>query len=363
MKPTAKTLLGAAIALTVTASAFAEDRVVRVYNWSDYIAEDTIEKFEAQTGIEVTYDVFDSNEVLEAKVLSGQSGYDIVVPTSDYLARHIMAGAYQKLDKSKIPNWKNLDPVLLASLENYDPNNEYGVPYQWGTTGIGFNYGKIEEILGDDAPTDSWDLIFDPKYASQLAQCGIAILDSSGEVLPLVNRYLGLDPNSTSTKDYEAAAEKMAEIRPYITYFHSSRYISDLANGDICLAIGWSGDVFQAMARAEEAENGVEIGYYIPSEGTAMWSDMMAIPKDAKNVDEAHAFINFVLDAQIGADITNYVWYGSPNLASREFIDEEILEDPGVFPPEGTELFTFAVLPNKVTRVMTRVWTSIKSGQ
>jgi putrescine transport system substrate-binding protein len=363
MKPTAKTLLGAAIVLTVAVSALAEDRVVRVYNWSDYIADDTIEKFEAQTGIRVTYDVFDSNEVLEAKVLSGQSGYDVVVPTSDYLARHIMAGAYQKLDKSQIPNWKNLDKNLLETLSTYDPGNEYGVPYQWGTTGIGYNINKVEEILGEDAPTNSWDLLLDPKYASQLGQCGIALLDSAGEVLPLVLHYLGLDPNSTNTKDYEAAAAKMAEIRPYITYFHSSRYISDLANGDICLTVGYSGDVFQAMARAEEAENGVEIGYYIPSEGTALWSDMLAIPKDSKNVAEAHEFINFILDAQIGADITNYVWYGSPNMASREFIDAEILEDPGVYPPDGTELFSFKVLPNKVKRVMTRTWTSIKTGK
>ncbi|MBU2864583.1 polyamine ABC transporter substrate-binding protein [Reinekea marina] len=363
MKLMTKTLLGAAIVVTTATATLADDQIVRVYNWSDYIAEDTLEKFEAKTSIKVTYDVFDSNEVLEAKVLSGQSGYDIVVPTSDYLARHIKAGAYQKLDKSKIPNWGNLDKELLASLENYDPNNEYGVPWQWGTTGIGYNVAKIEEILGDDAPTDSWDLIFDPKYASKLEQCGISILDSSGEVLPLVLNYLGLDPNSLSTKDYQTAADKLLEIRPYITYFHSSRYISDLANGDICLSVGWSGDVFQAMARAEEADNGVEISYYIPKEGTAMWADMMAIPKDAKNVEEAHEFINFVLDAQIGADITNYVWYGSPNEAAKEFIDEEILNDPGVFPPQGTNLFTFAVLPNKVTRVMTRIWTSIKSGQ
>lgn len=361
MKAVMKPILGVAIATAVASASIADDRVVRVYNWSDYIAEDTLEKFEAETGIKVTYDVFDSNEVLEAKVLSGQSGYDVVVPTSDYLARHIKAGAYQKLDKSKIPNWDNLDKELLDRLQNYDPNNEYGVPYQWGTTGIGYNVALVEEILGEDAPTNSWDLFFKPEYVSKLSQCGVAVLDSAGEVLPLALSYLGLNPNSTDTKDYDAAGDLMKEIKPSVTYFHSSRYISDLANGDICLAIGWSGDVFQAMWRAEEAENDVEVAYYIPKEGTAMWSDMMAIPKDAPNADEAHEFINFILDAQIGADITNYVWYGSPNEAAKEFIDPEILDDPGVFPVEGTNLFTFEVLPQKTTRYMTRVWTSVKS--
>lgn len=361
MKTIAKSLMGAAIAVSVSGAAIADE--VRIYNWSDYIAEDTIDNFTKETGIKVTYDVFDSNEVLEAKVLSGQSGYDVVVPTSDYLARHIKAGAYQKLDKSKIPNWNNLDKDLLNALENYDPGNEYGVPYQWGTTGIGYNVAKVEAILGEDAPTDSWDLIFDPKYSSKLKECGISVLDSAGEVLPLVLHYLGLDPNSKSRGDYDKAEEKMLSIRDNIRYFHSSRYISDLANGDICVAIGWSGDVFQAAARAEEAENGVEIAYYIPKEGTAMWSDMMAIPKDAKNVEEAHKWINFILDPKVGADLTNYVWYGSPNKAAKQHIDEEILSDPGIFPPEGTKLFTFEVLPNKVNRIMTRTWTSIKSGK
>lgn len=361
MKVVVKTLLSAAVAATVSSVALA-DGVVRVYNWSDYISEDTLDKFTAATNISVTYDVFDSNEVVEAKVLSGQSGYDIVVPTSDFVARHIIAGAYQKIDKSKIPNWGNLDQELLASLENYDPGNQYGVPYQWGTTGIGYNVGMVEAILGEDAPTDSWDLLFDPQYSSKLAQCGIAVLDSGGEIIPLVLNYLGLDPNTRTTGDYKKVEEAMMKIRPYITYFHSSRYISDLANGNICLAVGYSGDVFQAVARAEEAENGHEIAYYIPKEGTSFWADMMAIPKDSRNVEQAHAFINFILDPQIGADITNYVWYGSPNKAAEAFIDPEILNDPGIYPPEGTKLFTSQVLPNNVTRVRNRTWTTVKSG-
>lgn len=363
MKAVLKPVVGVTIATLVASSAsFSADRVVKVYNWSDYIAEDTLEKFEAATGIKVTYDVFDSNDVLESKVLSGQSGYDIVVPTTDYMARHIKAGAYQKLDKTKLPNWKNLDTELLASIQNYDAGNQYGAPYQWGTTGVGYNVAKVEELLGEDAPTDSWDLVFKPEYISKLSECGVAVLDSASEILPLALSYLELDPNSKSVKDYDAAGELMKSIKPYVTYFHSSRYISDLANGDICLAVGWSGDVFQAMWRAEEAENDVEIAYYIPKEGTAMWSDMMVIPADATNVEEAHEFINFILDAQIGADITNYVWYGSPNAAAKEFIDPEILNDPGVFPVAGTNLFTFDVLPQKINRYMNRTWTSIKSN-
>lgn len=362
MKPSIKkTLLSATLAAVVSSPVVANE--VRVYNWSDYIASDTIAKFEAATGIRVIYDMFDSNEVLEAKVLAGNSGYDVVVPTANYMARQIAAGAYQKLNKSLLPNYSNLDMSLMDTLRPYDRNLEYGVPYQWGTTGLGYNVGKIQEILGDDAPWESWDLLFNPEYASKLAQCGIAVLDSSGEVLPLALFYLGLDPNSISAADYQKAEELMMSIRPYITYFHSSRYITDLANGDICLAMGWSGDVFIAQARAEEADRGVEIAYIIPEEGTAIWSDMMVIPADARNVANAHAWINFMLDAQIGADITNYVWYGSPNLASREFIDPDILDDPGIFPSDEAELFTFEVLPPSVDRIRTRSWTRIKSSR
>ncbi|GAA5316364.1 MAG: putrescine-binding protein SpuD [Candidatus Pelagadaptatus aseana] len=341
----------------------AADRVVHVYNWSDYIAEDTLEKFTAQTGIEVVYDVFDSNEILEAKLLAGQSGYDVVVPTSDFLARHIQAGIYQPLDKSKLPNWQNLDTDLLNTLSTHDAGNAYGVPYQWGTTGLGYNVAKVKEILGDDAPTDSWSLLFDPSYASKLAECGITVLDSANEVLPFALNYLGLDPNSKNTKDYKQAEALLLAIRPHINYFHSSQYIGDLANGDVCLSMGWSGDIFQAMTRAEEADNGIEIAYTIPKEGAGMWADMMAIPKDAPNLDAAYEFINFVLDAQIGADITNYVWYGSPNKAARAFIDDEILSDPAIYPPEGAKLFSLEMMPMKITRTMTRTWSKVKSGR
>ncbi|WP_428240586.1 extracellular solute-binding protein [Gynuella sp.] len=365
MKNIRKTLIATAMATLVTGHVMAEDRVVRVYNWSDYIAEDTKDNFEAATGIKVVYDTFDSNEVVEAKVLSGNTGYDIVVPSTDFMARQIKAGAYQKLDKSKLTNWKNLDTELLATLQNYDPGNEYGVPYQWGTSGIGYNVAKVKAALGDqaDAVIGSWDLVFKPENLKKLSSCGVAFLDAESELYPATLQYLGLDPNSENPKDYDKATELLMSLRDSITYFHSSRYISDLANGDICVAIGWSGDIFQAKSRAEEADNGVEIGYYIPKEGAAVWSDMMLIPKDAQHVEEAHEFINYILQPKVSADITNYVMYGSPNMAAREFIEPEILADPGIFPVAGTKLFTFKTLPKKIDRIRTRSWTKVRTGR
>ena len=345
--------------LGVSTTATAE---VRFYNWSDYIAEDTIEKFTAATGIDVIYDMFDSNEVLEAKVLTGQSGYDLVVPTSDFMARQIEAGAYQKLDKSKIPNIKNLDPKVMEAMDAFDPGAEYSVPYLWGTTGIGYNVEKVAERLGEDFDTVTWDMVFDPAVVSKLADCGVTMLDAPSEIYLSALVYLGLDPYTHKTADFDKATELLKSVRKHITYFHSSNYITDLANGDICVAVGWSGDIFMAALRAEEAENGQEIAYVIPKEGALLWSDMLVIPASASNVDEAHAMINFILDAQIGADITNYVWYASPNAAARPFIDPEILEHPGIFPGDETKLITNQVRPKKIDRVITRGWTKVKSG-
>jgi len=357
-----KTAISLATVATLGVSTTATANEVRFYNWSDYIAEDTIEKFTAATGIDVIYDMFDSNEVLEAKVLTGQSGYDLVVPTSDFMARQIEAGAYQKLDKSKIPNYKNLDPKVLASLDSFDPGAQYSVPYLWGTTGIGYNVEKVAERLGEDFDTVTWDMVFDPKVASKLADCGVTMLDAPSEIYLSALVYLGLDPYTRDTADFDKATDLLKSVRKHITYFHSSNYITDLANGDICVAVGWSGDIFMAALRAEEAENGNEIAYVIPKEGALLWSDMLVIPASASNVDEAHAMINFILDAQIGADITNYVWYASPNKAAREFIDPEVLEHPGIFPGEETRLITNQVRPKKIDRVITRGWTKVKSG-
>lgn len=338
---------------------------LNVYNWSDYIAEDTIAKFEAETGIEVNYDVFDSNEVLEAKMLAGNSGYDIVVPTSDFLQRQIAAGVYQPLDKSKLPNLANMDADLMANAAAYDADNAHAVIYMWGTTGIGYNVGLVEERLGADAPTNSWDLVFDPEIVSQLEDCGVSLLNAPTEMIPAAMNYLGLDPQSTDAGDMEKGAELLESIRPHVRYFHSSQYITDLANGDLCVAVGWSGDVFQAQARAAEAENGVEVAYVIPDEGALQWFDMMAIPVDAPNPDAAHTFINFIMDAQITADITNYVWYANGNAASMDLVDAEITSDPGIFPTaEAKEnLWASEVYDARTDRVVTRLWTRVTTGQ
>lgn len=361
------TLLVVATTFLVSVATAAEEKVVNVYNWSDYIAEDTIAKFEAETGIKVVYDVFDSNEVVETKMLTGGSGFDIVVPSDSFLAKQIQAGVYQKLDRSKLTNYGNLDPELMKMLGGYvDVDNQHAVPYMWGTNGIGYNVKKIQEILGEDAPVDSWDLLFKPENISKLSACGVSMFDSPAEMFPLVFNYLGMDPNSLNPDDYtKTAYELLSKIRPHVTYFHSSKYINDLANGDICVAVGYSGDIIQAMDRAAEADNGVEIVYVIPKEGTMLWFDMMAIPKDAPHPGNAHKFINFILQPQIAADITNYVWYANPNLASNPMIDPEILEDTSIYPDEETKknLFLTKPWPPKISRIANRTFTKIKTGK
>lgn len=352
----------AAAALLVPGTALAEE--LRIYNWSDYIAEDTIEKFTEATGIAVTYDVYDSNEVLEAKLLAGSSGYDLVVPTSDFLQRQLKAGIYQKLDKSKLPNLSNMDADLMSQAAAYDTDNEHSVIYMWGTTGIGINVDKVKERLGD-VPLNTWDLVFKPEVTAKLADCGISLLDAPTEMLPAALNYLGFDPNSSDKGEIEKAADVMKAVRGDIRYFHSSQYINDLANGDICVAVGYSGDIYQARDRADEAENGVVVDYVIPSEGALQWFDLLAIPADAPNPDAAHKFINFVMDAQITADITNYVWYASANKAAAPLIDEEITTNPGIFPPDETRKNFWAAKAQdaRTDRVITRAWTAVKTGQ
>ncbi len=353
-----------ALALILTAApAFAQQ--LNIYNWSDYIAEDTLEKFTAATGIEVTYDVYDSNEVLEAKLMAGSSGYDVVVPTADFMARQIAAGVYQPLDKSKLPNLGNMDAQIMAYAEAFDPGNAHAVIYMWGTTGIGYNEDMVAERLGDAAPVNSWDLVFDPEVVSRLADCGVTLLDAPTEMIPAAMNYLGLDPQSTDAGDIAKAEELLKTIAPHVRYYHSSQYINDLANGDVCVSVGWSGDVFQAQARADEAENGVSIVYTIPDEGALMWFDMLAIPSDAPNPDAAHAFINFVMDAQITADITNYVWYANANAASMPLVDQEVKDTPGIFPSEAAKdrLWTAVVYDARTDRVVNRAWTAVKTGR
>lgn len=345
-------------------SGVASAKEVRIYNWSDYIDEEVLKDFEKETGIKPIYDVFDSNELLETKLLAGGSGYDVVVPTGPFLARQISAGVFQKLDKSKLPNLKNTWPLIQERTALYDPGNDYSINYMWGTTGIGYNKAKIEERL-KDAPVNSWDLIFKPEIVSKFKDCGIFLLDAADDILPVALLYLGLDPNSSDPKDLEKAGELLQSIRPNIQKFHSSEFINALANGDICIAVGYSGDILQARDRAEEAKNGVEVGYHIPKEGAQMWFDQMAIPADAKHVEEAHAFLNYILKPEVIAKASNYVNYANGNLASQAFIDEEIKGDTSIFPDDETlkRLFVKKPYDAKTQRVVTRIWTKVVTGQ
>ena len=343
----------------------AEEKWLHVYNWSDYIAPDTIADFTKETGIEVTYDVYDGNEVLEAKLLAGHSGYDIVVPSaSPYMARQIAAGAYHELDKAKLPNLNNLDPQILALAATADPGNAHGVPYLWSVTGIGYNTALLDRALGDAAPRDSLALLFDPAYAQKLAACGIALLDTPQEIVPAALAYLGRDPKSHAEADLAEAIALIDKVRPYVRKFHSSQYINDLATGDICIALGYSGDVIQARNRAREAESPVEIAFRVPREGAQMSIDMLGIPADAPHPDNAHVFINYILRPDVIAAITNAVSYPNPNLAATPFVDPEIRDNPGIYPPEPLKRLLYIDLPapRAYERARTRAWTRMKSG-
>ena len=354
----------AAPAAGVAAAPAEEEKVLNVYNWSDYIAPDTVKKFEDETGIKVTYDVMDSNETLETKVLAGDTGYDIVVPSSSFLGRQIKAGAYRELDRSQLPNWKNLDPGLMSKLTDVDPGNAHAIPYLWGTTGIGYNVAKIKEAFGTTDVVNSWDLVFKPENLAKLKDCGVTFLDAASEIIPVTLHAMGEDPNSFDPAVIDKAAAKLEEIRPYITNFHSSEYIEALASGNACLVVGWSGDIIQAKARAEEADNGIEIGYSIPKEGTAMWFDMMAIPKTAKHPNNAHKFLDFLMRPDVIAEISNYVSYPNANSASTALVDKAVTDDPMISPTRetiDTKLFGLAVLPPEVSKKYTDVWTELKT--
>ena len=357
-----KTLTLTAVLALTSAAVFADE--VRVYNWSDYIDEELLAKFEAETGLKLIYDVFDSNEVLETKMLAGGSGYDVVVPSGTFLQRQITAGAFQKLDMSKLPNHANMWDVVESRTEQYDPDNAYSINYMWGTTGIGVNVGKVTELLGADAPIDSLDLVFKPENMEKLAACGVHFLDAPAEMIPMALKYLGENPDSQDPDVIARAEEAFMPVRPYIQKFHSSEYINGLANGDICVAVGRSGDILQARDRAAEAENDVEIAYHAAKEGAQMWFDQMAIPVDAPNPDGAHVFLNFIMDAQNMAAASNYVYYANGNKASQEFLVEDVSGDTAIYPDAGTlaNLFTTRPYDSKIQRKVTRLWTKIKSG-
>jgi len=343
----------------------AEAPRLHIYNWSDYIAPATIANFTKETGIAVTYDVYDGNEVLEAKLLAGRSGYDIVVPSAaPFMARQIAAGAYLPLDKAKLPNLGNLDPRMLALAETADPGNRHGVPYLWSVTGLGYNAAMLDRALGHAVPRDTLALLFDPEIARKLARCGIVVLDTPQEVIPAALNYLGIDRNSRDIADLDRAAALIERVRPYIRRFHSSQYINDLAAGDMCLALGYSGDVIQARNRAREAGSPVEIAFRMPREGAQMAIDMLGIPKDAPHPDNAHRFINYILRPEVIAEITNGVSYPNPNLAATPLVDPEIRDDPGIYPPESVRrlLYLDEPAPRAYERARTRVWNRVKSG-
>lgn len=347
-------------------TARADDKVLNVYNWSDYIAEDTVKKFEAATGIKVHYDVYDSNETLEAKLMTGHSGYDVVVPSaSPFMARQIRAGVYQKLDKAKLTNYNNLDPQILAAAANADPDNQYGVPYLWGTTGIGYNPDKVKAALGPDAPVDSLKLIFDSANADKLRHCGISLLDAADEMIPAALLSLAIDPLSRKTADLDTAVKVFSAIHPDVRKFSSSQYINDLANADVCVAFGWSGDILQARNRAAEAKNGVTVAYAIPKEGAMMWIDMIAIPKDAPHPENALKFIDFVLRPEVIAAITNTVEYANPNTKATALVNAEIRDNPNIYPPQQVRdrLFFDKPVTLQYDRLRTRAWIRVKTGE
>jgi putrescine transport system substrate-binding protein len=349
----------------VVVPASAQQRVLNIYNWTDYIDPDALERFQKETGITVHYDVFDSLETLEAKMLAGHSGYDLVIPSSEpTFSRLIKVGALAPIDRSRVPNWKNLDPTLMHEVESSDPGNRYGAIYLWGTTGIGMNTDKVKQ-LAPAAPTDSWDLLLKPDNAKRLASCGIVMMDSAIDVIPGVLKYLGKSQNSTDAGDLAAVEHTLLGVRPYIRTIASGGAIEMLASGQICLALDYSGDVVQASARAQEAKRGVSVRYIAPKEGAQLGFDMMAIPADSEHKDAALMFINFVLQPDVMARITNTVRYANAVPASRPMIRSELLADTNIFPTQEQmkSLFTVSAVPPAVERQRTRMWARFKAGQ
>jgi len=343
----------------------AEERVVNFYNWSNYVAPGVLEDFTKETGIKVVYDTFDANETLETRLLAGKSGYDVVVPTAYFLQRQIKAKVFQPLDKSKLPNLANAWPFVVHHLATYDPGNLYAANYMWGTTGIGYNVKAIEKILGPGAKIDSWDIVFKPENLAKFRDCGIHMVDAADDVFPAALHYLKLDPNSTNQADLEKAADLISKIAPYIRKFHSSEYLSALATGEICLVVGYSGDVMQARSRAAEAKNGIEIGYTIPKEGAQLFFDNLAIPADARHVSEAYELINYLYRPEVAAKNSDFLSYANGNLASQKMIAPKILNDKNIYPDEATlsKLFDITARDPATQRIINRLWTRVKTGR
>ena len=347
----------------VPVSALAQQ--VNVYNWAEYTAPDTLSGFEKATGIKVNYDVYDSNDTLQAKLLTGRSGYDVVVPSTHYAARQREGGLFQKLDKSLIPNWKHLDPEVMALVAQADPGNEYFIPWGYGTNGLGYNVSRVRSILGQDAPLDNWDMLFNPEHAQKLQGCGISMLDEAAQVFPAVLHYMGRDPNSGKAQDYRDALDVLKKVRPYIRQFSSSGYIDELAVGDLCMVYGFSGDVLIAKRRAAEAGQSFVIDYFIPQGGAPVWFDVMAIPKDAANVKEAHAFISYIETPEVHAAITNTMFYPNANKTAREHVVKDVAENVMIYPPAEVSSQLFVIKPQslEIQRLQNRLWAELKSGR
>lgn len=361
-----KSLLVVTLAAASGPALAEEEKTLNVYNWSDYIAEDTLERFTAETGIKVNYDVYDSNEVLEAKLMAGSSGYDVVFPSiSPFVARQVKSGIYMELDRNQLPNWQNITPSVLKSLAaGGDPENKHAVPYMIAGTGIGYNVAKVAAVA-PGAPTDSWSLILDPVWAEKLSACGISLLDDPNEVFAAAYAYLGIDPATEKTEDLERAAALIQTIRPFVRYFHSSSYINDLANGDVCVSHGYGGDLIQSRDRAAEANRGVEIAVFLPREGAQAVIDVMAIPADAKHPQNAHTFINFMMRPDVVGPITNAVGYANAITGAEQFVEQSRLDDPVVYPTAETRdrMFVVPLKSQAYERLRTRTWTRIKTGQ
>ena len=362
MKKSAFLSLFASVLLT--SAAWAQDKVVNVYNWSDYVDPTALEDFTKATGIKVVYDTYDNNEIVETKLLAGKSGYDIVVPSGPFLQRLIEQGVFLPIDRSKVPELKNAWPEIEKRLQTFDPGNKFAVNYMWGTTGLGYNVKKVKDRLGS-TPIDSWDIVLKPENITKLKDCGVMMLDAPEDIYPGVLRSLGLDPDSKKAADYQKATDALMKVRGNIKKFHSSEYINALANGDICFVVGYSGDILQAKKRAEEAKNGVEIAYAIPKEGALMWFDSMAIPADAPNKDNAFAFINFMMKPEIAARNSNFVSYASGNLPAKAMVKPEIVNNPGIYPNADVmgRLFTNSSPDEKLQKQITRQWTKVKTGK
>lgn len=337
---------------------------LNVYNWSDYIGETTIADFEKETGIKVRYDTYDGNETLEAKLVVGNTGYDVVFPSSSFFARQIKSGLYLKLDKSKLDNWKNLDPFVVTNIADHDPGNEYAVPYMWGTNGFTYNVDMIKQRM-PDAPVDSLRMMFDPDVVSKFQDCGVSYLDSPEDVFPLALAYMGKDPKSQNPDDIVAATDMLMKVRPYIKLFDTQQYLTTLPNGDMCLVMTYSGDYAVAAGRAAEAGVDINLAYTVPKEGSNIWFDAMLIPKDAPHAENAFKFLNYMMRPEVIAACTNYTYYANGNLASRPFVNKEILDDPAIYPDAETQkrMFPSVVRDEQMQRVITREWTRLKTGQ